>query len=312
MTENLRTATSRRRRLVASAAAATLLGGGLALGAATSASAAPAADGWTRVAHLSPDTKGVDVRLTALAGGDVLYELDDVGYGDVSPYLAMPTGTYVISMVPTGADPASTPVVSASIDVAAGQPLTVAAYGTNDALKTAVYSDDLTNPADGSARVRVIQASTVASSVDIATTTGLQVAEGATTGAATGYATVPAGPWTLDLSGDASGQADIALGSGTVNSLLVLDTADGGTTLKTVVDAAAPGTAPAADQGIDTGGGWLATGAADDATGATGPLALTAATGLLAVGAVLVVRRRRAATGTLVTVRDAQQGPDSR
>lgn len=292
-----------RRVAVSTALAASLMAGSTAalmVGTAGSASAA-ATDGWTRIAHLSPDTKSVDVQLTALAGGTVLYELKDVSYGVISDYLPLPAGTYVVSMVPAGTDPKGSPVISDSVTVASGEPITVAAYGTNDDLKTAVYQDDLANPAAGESRVRVIQASTIADSVDIATSTGLPIAENAQQGAATGYATVPAGQWTLNLSGDATGTAQLDLSGGTVNTLLVLDTAEQGLTVKAVVDAAAPAATPVA--GVDTGGGWAArselTGAPSAAGvgGASGVVAGLGAALALAVAtlAAMVVSRRRSA-----------------
>lgn len=285
------------------AAATAVLAGGLALagGTVAQASAAPgapaapaptAADGWARVAHLSPDTKAVDVELTALAGGAVLYELEDVAYGQVSDYLTLPAGTYVVSMVPSDAPEGTDPAIEQSLTVAPGEPVTVAAYGRNADLRTAVYEDDLTSPADGESRIRVVQASTVADSVDVTTSTGTVVTEDATTGAATGYATVPAGTWTLELGGDASGSAQVDLAGGTVSTLLVLDTADRAQTVAVVLDAAAPGATPA--DGVDTGGGWGA-GAGADATGPSPvalPAALTAGTGLLAAGGLLLARRR--------------------
>jgi hypothetical protein len=288
------TSPSRVRRAATTTALGALLAGGLALSGATAANAAAPTDGWARITHLSPDTKSVDVRLTGLAGGEVLYELEDISYGQISDYLALTPGTYVVSMVPAGMDPESDPVISESVTVEEGEPVTVAAYGTNDDLKTAVYEDDLANPADGESRIRVIQASTIAETVDIATSTGIAIAEGAEQGAATGYATVPAGPWSLELSGDAKGSAtvegtsDVDLAGGTVNTLLVLDTADGGVTIKAVVDAAAPGTTP--EDGVDTGGGWAATTRNDiDAGLVGGGLAAMLAVGL---GTAFVIRRR--------------------
>lgn len=304
-TSTFATSSSRPSRL-ARAGAATALGGllvgALSLGGAVAANAAAPTDGWARITHLSPDTKSVDVRLTGLSGGEVLYELEDVSYGQISDYLALAPGTYVVSMVPAGMDPESTPVISESVTVDQGEPITVAAYGTNDDLKTAVYEDDLENPADGESRIRVIQASTVADSVDIETSTGIPIAEGAEQGAATGYATVPAGPWTLELSGDAEGSADVQLAGGTVNTLLVLDTADGGVTVKAVVDAAAPGTTP--EDGVDTGGGWAATGRDDiDVAGIGGGLAAALALGV----AITVVVRRRSAVAVATS-----EGTDAR
>ncbi|WP_166404616.1 DUF4397 domain-containing protein [Labedella endophytica] len=285
---------NRLRRLAAATALGGLLTGALALGGATAANAAAPTDGWARITHLSPDTKSVDVRLTSLAGGDVLYELDDITYGQISDYLPLDPGTYVVSMVPSGAAADSEPVISQSVTVAEGEPITVAAYGTNDDLKTAVYEDDLENPADGDSRIRVIQASTTAESIDIATSTGIAIADGAEPGTATGYATVPAGDWTLELSGDATGTADIDLGGGTVNTLLVLDTANGDVTVKAVLDAAAPGATP--EDGVDTGGGWAATHTDDvNTAGIAGGLAAALALG---VAVTVVIRRRTAVPAT--------------
>ena len=280
----------RLRRIAAATALGGLMAGALSLGGAVAANAAAPTDGWARITHLSPDTKSVDVRLTALAGGDVLYELDDVAYGQISDYLALAPGTYVVSMVPSGAAADSDPVISESVTIEEGEPVTVAAYGTNDDLKTAVYEDDLQNPADGDSRIRVIQASTVADSIDVATSTGIAIADGAEQGAATGYATVPAGLWTLELTGDATGSADVDLGGGTVNTLLVLDTPNGDVTVKAVVDAAAPGTTP--EDGVDTGGGWAATHGDDtNVAGIAGGLTAALALG---VAITLVIRRRSA------------------
>ena len=133
-----------------------------------------------------------------------------------------------------------------------------------------------------------MQASTVAESVDIETSTGVAIAADAQQGAATGYATVPAGPWTLELSGDAEGTSEITLAGGTVNTLLVLDTPDGGVTVTAVVDAAAPETTP--QDGVDTGGGWAATHGDDGSIAGT----MSAVAGALAIGiaTTILVRRR--------------------
>lgn len=295
------TAPAPRTRHALRAAAAAVLAGGLALAGGTAAQADVAApapaetgtDGWARVAHLSPDTKAVDVELTALAGGAVLYELEDVAYGQVSDYLTLPAGTYVVSMVASDAPEGTDPAIEQSLTVTPGEPMTVAAYGRNAELRTAVYQDDLTNPADGESRIRVVQASTVADSVDVTTSTGTVVTEGATTGAATGYATVPAGTWTLELGGDASGSAQVDLAGGTVSTLLVLDTADQAQTVAVVLDAAAPGTTPA--EGVDTGGGWGAAAGTSAGKPAALPVALTAGAGLLLAGGLVLARRRAVA-----------------
>src|SRR5690349_11366643 len=94
--------------LVATAALMAVLATALptSAGAATdSAAAAPTVaseTGWLRLGHLSPDTRAVDVRVSALSGGTVVFSLSDVGYGDVSAYTALPQGEYAISMVAAG------------------------------------------------------------------------------------------------------------------------------------------------------------------------------------------------------------------
>jgi len=259
MTENTTPSRRPRGRILSA-----LIGTAALLGAA--AFAAPAANaattetgetGWVRVAHLSPDTKSVDVRISAVAGGDSLFELNDVSYGAVSDYIDMDEGTYTIAMVPAGSSAETEPVISTSVAVEAGASVTVAAYGPTDDLDIRTFQDDLTSPTDGSSRVRLIQASTTTPTVDVSTSTGRAIARDAKTGSATNYAEVPAGEWQLELTGeDVTGTADLDLANGSVSTLFVLDTADGDLTIKSVLDSAAVGQVPVG--GVETGGGALA------------------------------------------------------
>ncbi len=233
---------------------------GALVGGASSARAAGSGEGWVRVGHLSPDTKAVDVTLTSLAGGQVVYKLDDVTYGQVSPYRELPDGTYAVAMRASGASASAKPVVSASITVATGKPITVVAYGKNDALKTTVFQDDLTKPAAGDARIRLVQAATVSKSVSIETSTGTPIATNAPFGSASGYASVKAGTWHVDLTGKSkkvTSSATVSLASGSITTLFVLDNASGGITITPVVDSAATTTTPVG--GVQTGGGYEAT-----------------------------------------------------
>jgi hypothetical protein len=224
---------------------------------AAAAPTAAEATGWVRLGHMSPDTNEVDVRVTALRGGSTMFELSDVGYGDISPYTPLPEGTYTVAMVAAGSDDWSVPVISASITVGDHTSSTIAAYGPNSALQVKAFADDLTAPTAGMARIRVIQASTLTSTVDVRTTTGVSIAADAHTGTATPYAEVPAGQWTLQLEGEGvSDTASVDVAPGTVSTLFVLDTADGGLTILPVLDSA--GTAVTPDGGVQTGGGWLA------------------------------------------------------
>ncbi len=237
-----------------------VLAGAIGLFAGPSANAATApGNGWVRVGHLSPDTKSVDVRLTKFSGGQTVYELDNVTYGQVSPYKQLPAGRYAVSMTAAGAAATSKPIIGASITVAAGKPITVVAYGKNDALKTTVFEDDLTPAAANSSRVRLVQAATVSKTVDVQTSTGTVIAKDASYGSASGYAAVGSGSWTLDLTGrdkNTEGTAKLQLASGSINTLFVLDNSKGGITVVPVVDSAATQATPKG--GVQTGGGYEA------------------------------------------------------
>jgi len=252
------------RALVITATAA-----GLIVAGTGQATAAPAGlptittgtDGWIRVAHLSPDTKEVNVQLSALSGGEELFALEGVGYGAVSDYRPIPAGNYVVSMIPT-TDSDSTPLISASVKIEQGKSITVAAFGANSKLKTRVFQDDLTSPDPGTARIRLVQASTITKSVDVQTSTGLLIADNAMAGSSTSYATVPAGPWDLELRGSRIDDvAPVQLANGSVNTLFVLDNASGGLTVMSILDSSSVGDAPVG--GVETGGGALAAGSAN-------------------------------------------------
>jgi len=268
-------------------ATAALLPAALGLATAPAAMAATSEPaGWARVAHLSPDTKSVDVQLTALAGGAVVYELDDVAYGAVSPYIPLAEGTYVVSMVPSDAADDAQPIVRQSVDVTEGAPLTVAAYGRNADLQTTVFEDDLSAPEEGQARVRVVQASTIEPTVTVDTAEGRPIARDVPAGSATDYAAVPAGSWDLELTGtDEAATSAVDLPAGSVSTLFVLDDAQGSLTAQTITDSATLADMPVG--GIHTGGGGTA------AT-PVGPIGIAGAVAAaLAVFATIGALRRR-------------------
>lgn len=245
------TSRSQLRRIVGGIVAA-LVALGLA-GVPAAASAADDSTGWIRLGHLSPDTKKVDVAV-ATADGDIILDLKRVGYGDVSPYSELAPGTYTVSMLPAGSSAYTAPVISADVRIAAEEATTVVAYGPSDELEVKAIADDLTEPGAGSGRIRLMQASTVTDTVDVSTSTGLPIAENARAGSVTDYAEVPAGTWTLELSGeDVSGSTNVDVAAGSVVTLFVLDTASGGLTILPIVDSAAVGASPYG--GVETGGG---------------------------------------------------------
>ncbi len=254
------------------------------------------AQGWARVAHLSPDTKTVDVALTAVAGGQTLFDLQDVAYGDVSDYWRLPVGTYVVEMTPSGSPSDAPPAISELISVKKGQPVTLAVLGTNAELTTKVIEDDLTPPADGEARVRVLQASTVANSVDIRTVTGAAVASGVAEGEVTGYATIAEGPWDLELvGGSLTSAATVDLESGSISTLLILDNASGGLTIKAISDSTSVSDTPVG--GTNTGAAPAGTVSDADGSGVIAPLSMFSLLGAVALTALVTARigRRRSA-----------------
>lgn len=265
---------------LATAAGMVALVAGTAVGAE-----APAAEGWARLAHLSPDTPEVDVSLTGLDGASVL-ELQDVGYGDVSNYARLPAGTYTAAMRPAGAPAESEPVITAAVEIEDGVAITVAAVGMNADLSGRILVDDLTAPAAGQARVRLISAAVSSPAVSVTTDTGTVLADNAEFGTATGYTEVPGGRWTLSLASDAgTGSTDVDLAAGSVDTLFVLDV-DGELEVVGVVDSTGTPESPAG--GVETGGRGLA-----DEPGWSAPLgAVALVAGLTVVTAVLARRRR--------------------
>jgi len=252
--------------------------------------AAPASaasrDGWVRLAHMSPDTAAVNITLSSLSGDVTLFRLQNVGYGAVSKYMRLPQGTYALAMVPAGQnDPDATPVVSGSVQISAGKAETLAAIGKNDDLKTTVFSDDLAEVSGGDARVRIVQASVTHDSVD-ATAGSTTVADGASFGDVSKYATVPAGTTSIELKAGADTETvSQRFAAGSAHTLFVIDDAKGNLTVSPALDSAAATETPVGS--LAAGGGGLADG--------TSQLALLLAAGAAVggFGALGAMARRR-------------------
>lgn len=281
----------RRLVLLLAATALTVLG-------LTSPASAATGSGWVRLAHLSPDTPSVNVALTSFGDSRSMLKLSDVGYGDVSNYQKVPAGRYVATMTPAGGGADSTPSITQAVNVEQGRAYTVAAVGTNDNLTGTVLDDDLTTPKAGSAKVRLLQASVSSPTTTVTAVGGPVLAQDATFGSSTGYATIKAGVWTLQVQAAGSSQptdVKVTATPGSVNTIIVLDGKDGVVTAKAVKDASAAPAQPKKGTGVETGGGATATqlvGEPVEAAAAVDtPLALLAAA-LLMTPLALVARRR--------------------
>jgi hypothetical protein len=201
-----------------------------------------------RGAHFSPDTPGVDVYLTSLAGGTSTLWLSSVGYGDVSPYNRMPAGLYAVSMRPHGAAAATPAALSWTLNAQADNAYTAAAVGMNAKLHGIVLHDELNPPSAGSGRVRVIQAASRAPEATVQAKGGPTVATDAAFASATPYSTVPAGNWPVTVTGTGTApvtaSADVPVKSASVSSIVVLDAKGTGIDVRTITDAAGATVAP--------------------------------------------------------------------
>jgi hypothetical protein len=288
--------------LTAVVAAIASVAGALAM-AVEPVGASAATDVQLRVAHFSPDTPPMDVYATGFDGKEQLV-LPKLGYGQVSEYLPLAAGLYAFSMRPAGSPATDEAVLRVSADLAAETSYTFAAFGRQAELNTDLLTDDLSAPAAGQGRVRLIQAAIDAGPVDVSADGGPLLAQGAELGSVGNYVAVPAGSWAITATGESADPVveNLTVEAGAVSSLVVLDGNDtGNLQVITVTDAAsataAAGATPAG--GVDTGGGALADGTgALDSAGAAGALVATSGgllAVLLAVGTTHLLRRRRAA-----------------
>lgn len=169
--------------------------------AVTVVTATPAAaaqgNAYLRLAHLSPDTPHVDVYVSSAAEPSRNFTVKGVGYGAMSGYQVLPTDTYTISMRAAGAPADSPPVIGTTVNAASGAAYTVAGMGRYAELALRVLDDDLSMPASGNARMRVIQASTASPTLDVSVEGGGAVATGVAFGQASDYSELAAGDVTL-------------------------------------------------------------------------------------------------------------------
>ncbi|MFK5602504.1 DUF4397 domain-containing protein [Haloferax volcanii] len=167
-----------------------------------------------RVAHLSPDAPNVDVYV------DDAVALSDVPFGAVSDYLSVPVGTRTVKVTAAGDE--STVAFEGDLDVAEAT-YTVAAVGelSEETFEPLVLEDDVSLPADDTARVRVVHASPDAPAVDV--TAGDTVLFDGVSFTQSGSVEVPADTYALQVrgdtesnDGDAVAEFDVELAGGTV------------------------------------------------------------------------------------------------
>ena len=221
-----------------------MIGAAAALAAVMAVPTFVAADGHedakVRVGHFSPDAPAVDVYAN---GGAIL---EDVPFGVLSDYLAVPGGTYTIEVVAAGADPADGAVIGpVDLDFAAGTMTTVAATNALESIEAQVLVDE-PNPQDGIAQVRVVHFSADAPPVDIALDGGDVVVENLAYPMATEvYLYLAEGTYDLEIR--PTGTTDVAFdippldlaGGNSFTAFAIGSLADGSFTVLPALDASA-------------------------------------------------------------------------
>src|SRR5437660_9013205 len=91
--------------------------------------------------------------------------------------MALPAGAYAGSMRAAGEPPSKPPVLTTQVTVEAGKAYTVAGVGKHADLGLRIINDDLTLPANGEAKVRIVQASIQAPVLDVAVASGSTIVD---------------------------------------------------------------------------------------------------------------------------------------
>jgi len=218
------------RHLARLAAIPLLLGGFAAVIAAASpaASAAPLAarDGWVRIAHLSPEAPAMDIYLYPFGDPAHPTVVRDVGYGDVSAYMALSPGQYTVAMRGFDAPASSHPALVSSFMVNAKTAYTVAALGPDPGLRVEVLKDQMTTPR-GKTLVRVVQASVKVHRVTVSYGTTVLTKQ-LTFSSVTSYTAVSPGVHAVKVTASGA-HANMSLGltANTVHTIVVLDGSSG-------------------------------------------------------------------------------------
>jgi hypothetical protein len=272
-----------RRRLAAAALAALAVALFAVPGVASGAQAGDQA--LVRVAHFAPGLLKGDVYVIYVNGR---LQLKGVPFKTVSDYLKVKPGKFRVEVREAGEPASSPPVTAATVDLEAGRAYTVAVFGQLTSVKAALLTDDLSRPATGRSKVRLIQAIPGETAVDLVGG-GHVLVSGARFPSASDYQEVPAGPVDVEVrktGGEVLARADnLNLPAGSISSLVAVGGIGEQPELLHIRDAAA---AVSAAGGVATGaggtssspGGWR-----------SAPLLLVG--GGLAAAAGYVVRRRR-------------------
>src|SRR5688500_777247 len=199
---------------------------------------APAATAGLRVVHASPDAPNVDVLVDGTSA------LTNVPFRTASAYLDVPVGSRNLRVRGTGT---TANVIDANATLADGKFYTVLATGRLATITPLVLEDNLTNPAAGNIKLRLVHASPTAGNVDIyVTAPGADIANATPTLAnvafrtASAYLEVPAGTYRVRITpvGTKTVAIDVnnvALTAGQIRTAVDVDAPGGGTPLGAIL-----------------------------------------------------------------------------
>ncbi len=198
---------------------------------------------YVRFAQLSPDMLGVTISIASVADPSRGSMLPGEPYGALSAYQRIEPGDYVVTI--RGAGDATTPVVSAALKADPGSSYTLAAVGAADKRELAVFTDDLTAPPAGHARVRVINAAPPAPVLDVRGPGGAPFSTGLPLAQVSGYRTVDAGSLALSVGPPGGMATDLTVPVGANQVISVVLVSDGPKiAAQPHVDAAGPPAVP--------------------------------------------------------------------
>ncbi|MEZ4521426.1 MAG: DUF4397 domain-containing protein [Thermomicrobiales bacterium] len=214
-----------------------------------------------RVVHASPDAPAVDV----LVDGEAAFE--GLEFSNATDYAELSAGEHQFQVVPAGGEAADA-VIDTTATVESGTSYSIVAVGALSDIQPMVVTDDISQPDEGMAHIKVVHTVPGAPAVDVGVTDGPVLFENVEFMQATEYMPVEAG--TYDLQVTATGAEDVVteaagvqLEAGTVYSAYAMPDPDNTAMIVPVVD-----------QTFETGGEATPTEAAEgtptEAAGATG------------------------------------------
>ncbi len=203
-------------------------------------------DAKLRVGHFSADTTSVDIYV------DGKKTFAQVKFPLMSAYTPLASGSHTVDIRPAGGAATDPALVSLKADLSAGKNYLVSVVGPASAVQAKLITDDLSAPAKGKARVRVLHGATGGPNVDVSVDGATKLFSDVAFGTATPYAEVDATKY--DLSVRESGKTvqlvgkRVALQEGGVYSIVAVANPDKSVTLRGFADVAPSGVpTPAGD-----------------------------------------------------------------